>query len=218
MFATPALWMFFIATSFFFSLRDFAGNSMGTLGSLFLQQAHGFNLQTTGLAVGGIFLCGVVSNPLFGTLSDRGRIRWVSLVLVCSVVLMSLFPHLPKAWIIPAFLLYGFFFLSSYPMVEAELMQSVPDSVRGRVFGLFITIGGLVGNLSHWVAGVWVKQLGAAGNEPSGYNQIYSELALLLLLSLLGLPCLHAIRKREHLEPALDSAESVIRNTQSAIR
>ena len=82
-------------------------------------------------------------------------------------------------------------------MIEAALMESVHDSVRGRVFGIFITIGGLVGNLSHWVVGVWVKNLGAAGNEPAGYYRIYLGLAGLVLLSLLGLPCLHAIRKRE---------------------
>jgi MFS family permease len=68
----------------------------------------------------------------------------------------------PKAWAIPTLLLYGFFFMASYPMVEAMLMESVPDAVRGRVFGLFITIGGLLGNLSHWIAGDAVKRLGNA--------------------------------------------------------
>ncbi|HYV26959.1 MAG TPA: MFS transporter, partial [Candidatus Eisenbacteria bacterium] len=197
MFPTPALWMFFIGASFFFCLRDFAGNSMGSLGSLFLQQAQGYQLQATGLAISGIFLAGVVSNPLFGSLSDHGRIRWISLVLLTGALMIALFPHVPRAWVIPAFLLYGFFFMSSYPMVEAALMESVHDSVRGRVFGIFITIGGLVGNLSHWVVGVWVKNLGPSGNEPAGYYRIYLGLAGLVLLSLLGLPCLHAIRKRE---------------------
>ena len=98
------------------------------------------------------------------------------------------------------FLTYGFFFMSSYPMVEAALMQSVPDAVRGRVFGLFITVGGLIGNLSHWIVGEAVRRMGDAAHEPASYFTLYGILAGMILLSLLGLPCLHAIRKREHLE------------------
>src|SRR5437899_5484686 len=96
--------------------------------------------------------------------------------------------------------------MSSYPMVEAALMESVPDETRGRVFGLFITVGGLVGNLSHWAVGAWVKQLGERAFAPESYFGGYGFLASLLLLSLLGLPCLHALRKREQLDhaPAAD--------------
>src|SRR6185436_13116294 len=197
MFATPALWLFFIGMSLAFSLRDFAGTGMGSLGSLFLQNARGFTLKETGLALSCIFIASVVSNPLFGHLSDRGRIRWTCLVLVISAVVIAIFPHVPRNWIIPAFVVYGFFFLAGYPMIEAALMESVPDAVRGRVFGFFITVGGLIGNLSHWLIGKWVKGLGAQASEPAAYFPIYGLLALLVLLSLIGLPCLHAIRKRE---------------------
>jgi MFS family permease len=75
MFPTPALWMFFLSASFALSMRDFTGSSMGSLGSLFVQQAHGYNIKQTGLALSGIFLASSISNPLFGGLSDRGRIR-----------------------------------------------------------------------------------------------------------------------------------------------
>ena len=71
-------------------------------------------------------------------------------------------PRVPSRWTIPVFVVYGFFFMSSYPMTEATVMESVPDAVRGRVFGLFITVGGLIGNLSHWTVGVKVKGLGTA--------------------------------------------------------
>jgi MFS family permease len=199
LFPTAALWLLFIAASFAFSLRDFTGNSMGTLGSLFLQKAHHVDLKATGLAVSAIFLLSAVSNPIFGGLSDRGRIRWVSLVLVIAAGLVAAVPHLPRPWLIPTFMLYGFFFMSSYPMLEAELMQAVPDPVRGRVFGLFITVGGLVGNLSHWLVGRWVNHMGEAANSPAGYYSLYGALACLVILSLLGLPCLHAIGRRERM-------------------
>jgi MFS family permease len=200
LFPTKTLWLWFFAMAFAFSLRDFTGASMGSLGSLFLQKARGYDAKLAGLALSGIFLASAVSNPLFGSLSDRGRKRWTALVLSVAAVLVAAFPHMPGTWTIPTFLVYGFFFLSSYPMVEAALMQSVPDAVRGRVFGLFITVGGLIGNLSHWIVGNEVKRMGDTAREPAGYFTLYGALAGLILLSLLGLPCLHAIRKREHLE------------------
>jgi MFS family permease len=202
LFPTPALWLWFLAMAFAFSLRDFAGSSMGSLGSLFLQKAHGYDVKFAGLALSGLFLASAVSNPLFGSLSDRGRNRWIALALLVAVLMVALFPHVPTAWTIPTFLIYGFFFMASYPMVEAALMQSVPDAVRGRVFGLFITVGGLIGNLSHWVVGNEVRRMGDAARNPASFFTLYGALAALLALSLLGLPCLHAIRKREHLDEA----------------
>jgi len=200
LFPSGALWGFFIAASICFSLRDFSGNSMGTVGSLFLQKAHGFSLRNTGFALSGIFVMSLISNPLFGVLSDRGRLKWGFGVLIVAAAVVALFPRLPKATLIPGFMIYGFFFMASYPIVEAALMESVPDAVRGRVFGFFITIGGLVGNFSHWIVGNWVQHLGSTGNSPAGYYGLYLTLAGLILVSLLGWPCLHAIRKREHLD------------------
>jgi MFS family permease len=197
LFPTPALWGFFVLAAFCFSLRDFAGTSMGSLGSLFLQNARGFDPGRTGIALGGLFLASAISNPVFGNLSDRGRKRWTASVLIGAAILVAVLPHTPAALTIPIFLLYGFFFLSSYPMVEAALMESVPDQVRGRIFGVWITIGGLIGNLSHWLVGARVKALGAAAHTLSAYYVLYGGTALLLLCSLGGLPCLEAIRRRE---------------------
>jgi MFS family permease len=123
------------------------------------------------------------------------------LILTIAAATVAIFPHLPAAALVPAFMIYGFFFMASYPVIEAALMESVPDAVRGRVFGFFITIGGLVGSLSHWLVGRWVHQLGPAAGSPHSFYKIYAFLGLLILLSLFGLPCLHSIRKREHLDP-----------------
>jgi FSR family fosmidomycin resistance protein-like MFS transporter len=199
-FPTRSLWLFFFASAVAFSLRDFTGAAMGSMGSLFLQKAHGFDSKLAGFALSGIFIFSAFSNPIFGHFSDSGRKKWLALVLVVAAVMVAIFPHVPKWWTIPIFIVYGFFFMASYPMVEAALMESVPDAVRGRVFGLFITIGGLISNSSHWIAGNEVKRMGAAAYSPGNYFWLYGMLAGLLILSLVGLPCLHAIRKREHLE------------------
>ena len=196
-FPKPALWVIFLAACFAFSLRDFAGSSMGTVGSLFLQQAHGFNMRSTGFALSMIFIASAISNPLFGALSDRGRIRWTCFIMVVGAIMILLFPRLPAALLIPAYLVYGFFFMASYPTTEAALMESVPDAVRGRVFGLFITVGGLLGNLSHWIMGWWVEQLGPATTSPRSFYPIYAVLSAMVLVSLSGLACLHLLRRRE---------------------
>jgi MFS transporter, FSR family, fosmidomycin resistance protein len=211
MFPTPALWMMFIAAAIIFLLRDFTGSSMGTVSSLFLQKARGFDLEQTGFTISFIFIASAISNPLFGHFSDRARLKWAAALIAVSAVFVALFPHVPRPWIVPTLVVYGFFFMASYPIVEAALMESVPDAVRGRVFGLFITIGGLLGNLAHWIDGKWVQSFGARAGDVRTYYSLYGWLALFLLVSLAGLPCLRAIRKREeaahpgvthHAEPA----------------
>jgi MFS family permease len=199
LFPAPGLWAFFLGASFAFSLRDFTGSAMGTSASLFLQNAHGFSPKLTGVAISGIFLASVISNPLFGSLSDGGRMRWAAFVLLIAAVMISAFPRVPVSWMAPVLLAYGFFFMSSYPIVEAALMDSVPDAVRGRIFGLFITVGGLVGNLAHWLVGSWIHKLGARASWANSYLPLYAVLSVLVVCSVIGLPLLHAIRKREHI-------------------
>ena len=196
-FSTPLLWLVFLCAALAFSMRDFAGSGMGTAGSLFLQQAHGFNIRTTGFALSAIFIASAVSNPLFGALSDRGRMRWACFVLGTAAVLIAAFPHLPSLLLIPAYIVYGFFFMASFPTTEAALMEAVPDGVRGRVFGLFITVGGLIGNMSHWVMGRWVEHLGAAAASPRAFYPIYGVMATMVLASMVGLPCLYLLRRGE---------------------
>ncbi len=197
MFPTPALWFFFVTGSLFLSLRDFGGSGMASLSSLFLQQAHGLNPRTTGLIISGIFLASAISNPLFGRLSDHGRMRWAFGLIMLAGVAVAVFPFVPKAWMFVALMTYGFFFLASYPVVEAAVMESVPDAVRGRVFGVFMTGAGLLGNVAHWAMGAAVQKLGPNAATPRGYYPLYGFLSLTVLISLLGLPCLNAIRKRE---------------------
>lgn len=197
MFPSGMLWVLFLAACVAFGFRDFTGASMATLSSLFLQKAHGFDLRSTGLALSGIFIASLVSNPLFGQLSDRGRKRWIAFVIGTGAILIWVFPYLPRELLVPALLVYGFFFMANYPIVEAALMESVPDAVRGRVFGVFITIGGLLGNLAHWIMGRWVESFGPAASSPASYPIIFSSLAVFALVSLLGLPLLQGIRKRE---------------------
>jgi MFS-type transporter involved in bile tolerance (Atg22 family) len=91
--------------------------------------------------------------------------------------------------------------MASYPMTEAALIESIPDAVRGRVFGLFVMAGGVLGNFSHWAVGAKVRHLGETAHSPAAYFPTYTALAVLLLCSLSGLLCLNPLRKRETAEP-----------------
>ncbi|MDX1952973.1 MAG: MFS transporter [Verrucomicrobiota bacterium] len=197
MFPTGTLWLLFISASFAFSLRDFTGSSMGSLGSLYLQQAHSLDLRTTGATISAIFLAAALSNPIFGKLSDHGRYTWTMIVLIIASILVISFPYLPVSWAGVGLFCYGFFFMASYPTVEAALMESVPNEVRGRVFGFFITIGGFVGNLAHWLMGEWVHRLGPNATNPAAYRPIYWLLGGLVIASTLGLLFLSKLKKRE---------------------
>ena len=104
LFPTSTLWLLFLAAAVAFALRDFAGHSMGSLGSLFLQKAHGFSVKEAGVALSLIFLMGVISNPLFGHLSDRGRTRWTAGVMILAAVVIAVFPHLPRGGLTAALL------------------------------------------------------------------------------------------------------------------
>lgn len=200
LFPMPALWALFLGAAALFSLRDFAVSGMASLGSLFLQAARGFNVEATGFALSAIFLVGVVSNPLFGHLSDRARLRWIAFVLSLAAILIAAFPHVPGGWVFPVLFTYGFFIMANFPMVEAALLTAVPAEIRGRVFGVFLTIVGLIGNLGHWWVGARVKALGATASEATRYHGIYASLATLMVLSLGALPCLRALGRCERRE------------------
>jgi hypothetical protein len=131
--------------------------------------------------------------------------------------LILLFPRLPgepKVIFFLTFMAYGFFFMASYPMVEAAVMLAVHDSVRGRAFGLWITIGGLLGNLSHWLVGDWVARLGDRAADAANYSVLYHGLAAALVVSLVGLLLLERMRHLEHGAGNASASEPVNPPTQ----
>ena len=174
-------------SAFAFSLRDFTGFGMGSLGSLFLQKAHGWSAQKTGFALSMIFIGTIISNPVFGSLSDRRRFPWLAGVLIIAGLLVMTFPMLPASWMMPGLFTYGFFFIASYPMVEAALMEAAPKAYRGRISGLFVLVGGFIGNLAHWILGWWVEHLGDDAGQISAYQSSFTTLGCFVVISLFGI-------------------------------
>ncbi len=177
----------FVAMALGFSFRDFAGAGNATLSSLYLQKAHGDSVESTGRVLGLIFLASALSNPLFGYLSERRRLPWAAGLLFISAACQLMLGWAPRSLFPFNLIVFGFFLMATYPVVEAALMQAVPDAIRGRFFGLFITLGGLFGNLSHWIIGSWVQQLGPQAADARSYSPLFAALAVMLGLSTFAL-------------------------------
>ena len=191
LFPTWQVALSFLAVCATLGFRDFAGGGMSTLSSLFLQRGRGFDAATTGLALGAMSLMAVISNPLFGGLSDRNRGLWIFIALFTAACIASLMPWLPNAFLIPCLLAYGFFFMASFPMLEAAIMGLVPDAVRGRVVGIFVMIGGTISSFSHWSVGTWLRSANPA--DPSRYFQAFTFLAVFIMIAVSVLPCLRLL-------------------------
>jgi predicted MFS family arabinose efflux permease len=178
-----------------FGFRDFAGAGMVTFSSLFLQRAHGFGANSTGLFIGLWSLVGVLSNPLVGSMSDKRRTPAIIAILACAAISASAIPWLPRAWVWLGLVVYGFFILASFPVVEAALMEGVHDSLRGRTFGMFITVAGVIASLAHWAMGRAADSLHQRATEPLAYTGWFAMLGVLLVLGLSGIPALRWSRK-----------------------
>jgi len=180
-----------------FSLRDFGGAGNGTLSSLYLQKVHGDSVAASGRVLSLVFLASAVSNPLFGRWSEGARMKWAAVLLPVAALALAALPWVPRAAFPAMLMTFGFFFMATYPIVDAALTTAVPDAIRGRVVGLFITVGGLVGNASHWAMGWWVVGLGPSAGRASGYRVLFAGLAGGVAAAMLALPLLHRLRSNE---------------------
>lgn len=184
-----------------FSLRDFGTSGITTFNSLFLQRGLGFDAKATGAMLGLMFLTGMLSNPLLGALSDKRRFLACTVTILCTAALAVVIPWASREWIWLALCFYGFFTLANYPITEAALMESVPDVLRGRTFGVFITVGGTIASFAHWAMGKVADSLQhrAAGANTAlaaaDFAPWYLLLAGLIAVSVIGISGIRWLRK-----------------------
>ncbi len=159
-----------------FSLRDFCWWGVAYLSPAMSQMSVGFTEKTAGLLIGLMSLTGVVSQPLAGILSDRfGRRRVILLALMVSGVGVTGFPHAAPLVLFPLALVCGFLILGTVPVIDAAAAEIVPPAMRGRLFGLTLTVGLLFGALSPYGAGMLYDLFG-------GYGLAYLAMGLSALL------------------------------------
>ena len=145
-----------------FAMRDICWWGLTYLTPAMSQMSVGFSEQMAGLLVGLTSVTGVISQPLAGTVSDRfGRRRVLAVALTVSGVCVAFFPHMGPFSLFPLALISGFMLLGTVPVVDAAAAEIVPPSMRGRLFGITLTIGLLIGALSPYVVGVLYDATGS---------------------------------------------------------
>ncbi|MBW1800625.1 MAG: MFS transporter [Deltaproteobacteria bacterium] len=160
-----------------FGLRDFCFWGTTAMTPAMSQDIYGFSKQTAGLLLGLMSVTGVVSQPLAGTLSDRlGRRRVLAIALCIAGPILIFFPYLGPFIIFPAGIIAGSMVLCTVPVVDAALSDVIPPSLRGRMYGITLTIGLLVGAFSPYVTGL-------AHDYEGGYRLVYSLLGAFALAS-----------------------------------
>jgi MFS family permease len=138
-----------------FAMRDFCWWGTAYLTPAMTQMNLGFSKKAAGTLLGIMSVTGVLSQPFAGTLSDRlGRRRVISLALVLGGFSVYFFPYLKGVLLFGAAFVGGFMLLGTVPVVDAAAADIVPPRLRGRLFGVVMTLGLMVGALSPYVMGI----------------------------------------------------------------
>jgi MFS family permease len=116
-------------------------------------------------------------------------------VLAGAAMCVALVPWLPRAWIWVGLCVYGFLIMGSYPMTEAALMESLPDPLRGRAFGMFITVSGVIASLAHWAMGAAADSLDPRALTPASFRPWFAFLGVLIALGVSGVPAIRWLRR-----------------------
>ena len=156
-----------------FGMRDFCLWGMASLTPVMTQVNLNFTEETAGILIGLMSLMGVVSQPLGGFISDHvGRRRVIFVTLLLGGISVIFYPHLDGATIFPVALFAGFLLLGTVPVIDAVAAEIMPPSIRGRMFGVMMTMGIMFGAVSPYITGLIVDVLGE-------YTRAYQLLGLI---------------------------------------
>jgi len=191
--------------------RDFAGVAVISLGSIYLQKAHGLDAKRTGFIIGAMMLISIIVNPITVYFSPgRRRLPTLVFVLIAGGAVVAVVPWFPLRYVLPVMMTFMAFQLGSYALSDAAMLERVPADVRGRVVGLFLTLAGTFASLSPFVTGFWTDHLGARASDPMAYVPIFGTLGAMMavaaasapLIARLGQPDVHAISAMSEISPA----------------
>jgi len=136
-------------------LRDFCLWGTVYLTPAMTQMNMDFSKKLAGTLIGIMSLTGVISQPLAGMMSDRfGRRRVVFIALIISCLMVSIFPYLNRIYIFAVAVVSGFMLLGTVPVMDAVCAEIIPPSLRGRLFGVMMTLGLMIGALSPYCMGL----------------------------------------------------------------
>lgn len=174
--------------------RDFAGVATGSLLSIYLQKAHGFDPKRTGWIIGSMVLLTLIATPAAVWLtSGRRRLPGLAIVMIAGGLILIAIPHVgiyAIGWLLPVLALFQIFHLSSYAISEISLVERVGSAVRGRVVGVYLTIAGTLGGIAPFVMGAWTDRLGNSAARASAYILPFTVLGAMMILASLAVKLL----------------------------
>ena len=144
-----------------FGMRDFCLWGTTSLTPVMTQIKFSFTEETSGLLIGLMSLTGVISQPLGGFLSDMiGRRRVIFVTLLLGGLSVLFYPYAGGVTLFPVSLLTGFMLLGTVPVIDATAAEIMPPAVRGRMFGMMMTLGIMFGAVSPYFTGLMVDFMG----------------------------------------------------------
>jgi MFS family permease len=178
-----------IALAAVLGCRDFAGVGLLTLGSIYLQKAHGMDARQVGFILGAMMLIGVVVNPIAVWLSGGRRRLWaLAGILVGGGCVLATVPHWPVRWVLAALCLFESLQLGSYAVNDAALYERIEPVFRGRVAGLFLTIAGTFSATSPWILSAWTDGMGKQATHAGAYTLPFAVLGAMMAFAAFGAP------------------------------
>jgi hypothetical protein len=180
-----------VRLGFALGLRDFAGVATLSLASIYWQKAHHLSLETTGMLVGLLVLPSTLINPLLVLMSPgKRRLRFLVIVLIIGGLSVPATPWVPWRWGVVLLCFLETLQCGAYALSDAAMMERVPEEIRGRVVGLFLTVAGLCGATGPWVMGKWTDLLGARAADPRAYAGPFLAVGITMWVSTLCAPLL----------------------------
>jgi MFS family permease len=193
-------------------LRDFVGVALLSLGSIYLQKALAKTPAQTGLILGLMTALSIFINPLLVLFSPRGRrLPALAAVLILLAFVTPLVPLGAHRWSVFTICAAQTLQMGSYAISDAAILERVPNPLRGRVYGLFLTIAGTMSNTSPWIMGAWTDHFGPAASRQISYLPIFATLGLLAAISSLSVPLI--ARLGDVTGPAIEPFSEVVPTT-----
>lgn len=168
--------------------RDFAGIASLSLASIYLQKALGYDARKTGFILGTMMLMTIPVNPLSVWLSPgRRRLPTMVAILIFGAIVISIVP-LCGPYVLTVLIIFQAAHLGSYAVSDAAMLERVPENIRGRVVGLFLTVASTMAAISPWAMGFWTDGFGAKASEPTAYLPPFVTLGVLMVIAAFSAP------------------------------
>lgn len=192
--------------------RDFAGVAGFSLAGIYLLRALHFGVKNTGAVLGITMLLSVVVNPTLVWLTPRGRrLPAIRFILIVGGLVAATVPYFPAYFALPVLCAFQTCQLGSYALSDAAILERVPTTGRGRVYGLFFFVAGTMGATGPWLMGAWTDALGSRATVPGGYRLPYAALGAAMILATLAIPLI------ARLGPVSTVVEPIIESMPSSV-